>query len=551
MEIKIKEEIRKIFKGDVLDDDATLSFYSHDASIFEVRPQVVVFPKDSADIQNLVRYVNEHKSADAHLSITARSAGTCMAGGALGESIIIDFTKYMRGIPSVGEDYAVTLPGTFYRDFEIEMLKKNLIYPAYPASKSICAMGGIIGNNGAGEKTLHYGKAENYIKWLKVIFADGKEYTVAPLTKSELDAKMAQGDFEGNIYKSVWELIEKNKEKIMAAKPHVSKNSAGYYLWNVWDEKTQVFDLNKLIVGSQGTLGIVTEIAMKLVPVKKHSKMLAVFLKDLKNLGDIVNTALAFDPESIESYDDKTLSLAIRFWRGFIKKRGLWGFIKMGISFLPEFFMLLSGGMPKLVMLVEFAGNDEDVLEKQIQDLKKSLGKFNLKIREATSEADVEKYWSIRRDSFALLREKVKGKHTAPFIDDIIVEPKYLPEFLPKLDALLAQYPIEYTIAGHAGNGNFHIIPLMDFNDPKTAPIILELSDKVYDLVISYHGSITAEHNDGIIRTPYLEKMYGHDIYHLFEETKKIFDPKNIFNPGKKVGGTKEYIKEHLLKPSN
>ncbi len=279
--------------------------------------------------------------------------------------------------------------------------------------------------------------------------------------------------------------------------------------------------------------------------------MLAIFLKDLKNLGDIVNTALAFDPESIESYDDKTLKLAIRFWRGFIKKRGFFGFIKMGISFLPEFFMLLSGGMPKLVMLVEFAGNDENVLEKQIQDLKKSLEKFDVKMREAASEADVEKYWSIRRDSFALLREKVKEKHTAPFIDDIIVEPNYLPEFLPKLDAILNQYPIEYTIAGHAGNGNFHIIPLMDFRDPKTIPIILELSDKVYDLVISYHGSITAEHNDGIIRTPYLEKMYGRDIYHLFEETKHIFDPKNIFNPGKKVGGTKEYIKEHLLKPEN
>ncbi len=554
----MKKEIKEFFKGDVLDDTATLSAYSRDASLFEVRPRVVVFPKDSDDIQNLVRYVNEHKSVDEHLSITARSAGTDMTGGALGESIIIDFTKYMHGILEIGSDYAVTLPGTFYRDFEIELLKKNLIYPAYPASKSICAMGGIIGNNGAGEKTLHYGKAENYIKWLKVVFTDGKEYKVVPLTKQELDAKMAQGDFEGNVYKHIWELIEKNKEKIMAAKPHVSKNTAGYYLWNVWacpeqsreNQENCVFDLNRLIVGSQGTLGIITEIAMKLVPLKKHSKMLAIFLKDLKNLGEIVDAVLPFDPESFESYDDKTLKLAIRFWRGFIKKRGFWGFIRMGISFLPEFFMLLSGGMPKLVLLVEFAGNDENILEKQIQDLKKSLGKFDLKMREAKSEADVEKYWSIRRDSFTLLREKVKEKHTAPFIDDIIVLPKYLPEFLPKLDAILAQYPIEYTIAGHAGDGNFHIIPLMDFNDPKTALIILELGDKVYDLVISYHGSITAEHNDGIIRTPYLEKMYGHDIYHLFEETKQIFDPKNIFNPGKKVGGSKEYIREHLLKPN-
>lgn len=557
---KALDAIKLSFGENVFDDDATLTKYSRDASIFEVRPRLVVFPKDSADIQKLVQLVNEYP--EAKLSITARSAGTDMSGGAIGESIVIDCTKYMQGISEVGEDYAITLPGTFYRDFETETFAHGLMYPAYPASKSICAMGGIVGNNGAGEKTLHYGKAEDYIKWLKVIFADGKEYMVKPLSKKELDAKIAQGDFEGNIYKQVWEMIQGNQEAITAAKPNVSKNSAGYYLWNVWSPKYQgqtlmdghekgVFDLTKLIVGSQGTLGIVTEICMRLVPVKKHSKMLVLFMKDLKNLGTIVDAILPFDPESIESYDDKTLMLAIRFWRGFIKKRGLFGFFKMGISFIPEFFMLLRGGVPKLVLMVEFAGNDEAQLADQINALKEALEKFNLKTKEAKNAAGAEKYWSIRRDSFALLREKVKGKNTAPFIDDIIVRPDYLPEFLPKLDKILADYPIEYTIAGHAGDGNFHIIPLMDFDDPSTVPTILELSEKVYDLVHSYHGSITAEHNDGIIRTPYLLKMYGITIVKLFEDTKRIFDSSNIFNPGKKVGGSKEYISEHLVKPKS
>ncbi|MCU0660353.1 MAG: FAD-binding oxidoreductase [Candidatus Pacebacteria bacterium] len=541
--------IKSQFGENALDDDATLAKYSRDASLFEIRPQLVVFPRHSEDVQNLVQIVNAHPQAK--LSITARSAGTDMSGGAVGESIIIDFTKHMQGMGEIGDDYAVTLPGTFYRDFEVATLKKGLIYPAYPASKSICAMGGIIGNNGAGEKTLHYGKAENYIKWLKVVFSDGKEYLVKPLTKTEFEAKITQNDFEGNIYKRIWNLLQNNTEAITAAKPNVSKNSAGYYLWNVWNGQTEIFDLTKLIVGSQGTLGIVTEICMKLVPIKKHSKMLILFMKDLKNLGTIVDTILPFDPESIESYDDKTLRLAIRFWRGFIRKRGFFGFIKMGLSFLPEFFMLLRKGIPKLVLMVEFAGDDELVLSKQITDLQSALLKFGIPMKEAKSIADAEKYWSIRRDSFALLREKVKGKHTAPFIEDIIVRPEYLPEFLPKLNAVLAQYPIEYTIAGHAGDGNFHIIPLMDFNDPKTAEIIYELSDKVYDLVLSYHGSITAEHNDGIIRTPYLLKMYGLTIMKLFEDTKHICDPHNIFNPGKKVGGTKEYIREHLLKPEH
>lgn len=529
---------------DASDDEITLEKYSRDASIFKVRPQIVVYPRDSADVQALVGLVNEHP--EAGLSITARSAGTDMSGGAVGECIILDFTRYMQGVLEIGTDYAITLPGTYYRDFEKETLKHGLIYPAYPASKSICAMGGIVANNGAGEKTLQYGKAEKYVRELKAVFADGKEYVVRPLSKTELEAKIAQNDFEASVYQNIWDIIQQNEEKIRAAKPAVSKNSAGYYLWNVWDREREIFDLTKLLVGSQGTLAIVTEITMGLVSIKKHSRMLVVFLRDLSRLGDIVGAILPHRPESVESYDDKTLGLAIRFWRGFIKKRGIIGFLKISISFLPEFFMLLRRGVPKLVLLVEFAGDDKQELIEKVRTLDAALAPFKIQTRRIYTKTGVEKYWGIRRDSFTLLREKVRGKHTAPFIDDIIVDPKYLPEFLPKLNMILAPYPIEYTIAGHAGDGNFHIIPLMDFADPRTADIILELSEKVYDLVLSYQGSITAEHNDGIIRTPYLVRMFGLEVEKLFQETKHTFDAKNIFNPGKKVGGTKDYIRAHI-----
>jgi FAD/FMN-containing dehydrogenase len=176
---------------------------------------------------------------------------------------------------------------------------------------------------------------------------------------------------------------------------------------------------------------------------------------------------------------------------------------------------------------------------------------FKLKAHITKNKAEANKYWDIRRESFALLRKHVKGMRTAPFIDDIIVRPEFLPKFLPELNSILSTYDLTYTLAGHAGDGNFHIIPLMDFSRPDTAKIIMELSDKVYDLVIRYHGSITAEHNDGLIRTPYLKKMYGDEIIKIFTRIKEIFDPKNIFNPGKKIateksGGTKEYIAEHI-----
>jgi FAD/FMN-containing dehydrogenase len=160
------------------------------------------------------------------------------------------------------------------------------------------------------------------------------------------------------------------------------------------------------------------------------------------------------------------------------------------------------------------------------------------------SEAD--KYWRIRRESFNLLRKHVQGKRTAPFIDDVIVNPEVLPEFMPRLQKMLDEAGFVYTIAGHVGNGNFHIIPLLDMHDEKNREMIVSLADKVYDLVLSYHGSITAEHNDGIVRTPYLEKMYGPIVTGLFKQTKDVFDPKNILNPGKKVGDTKEYLKNHI-----
>lgn len=541
-----KENIRKFFKGEIVDDEASLTTYSHDASLFEVRPKLVLFPKDAEDVRRVVEYVNEHKAADPALSITARSAGSCMSGGSLNESIILDFTKHINGIQNLTASEATVRPGTFYRDFEVETLKIGSILPCYTASKNLCAIGGMILNNAAGEKTLQYGKMENYVKELRVIFTDGKEYDVRPLSKAQLDAKMAQGDFEGNVYKKTFDLIQNNSEVIKKAKPDVSKNSAGYYLWNVWDGET--FDMTKLIVGSQGTLGLVTEAKLKLVPVKKTSKLFVIFMKDLKNLGNVVNEILEFGPESVESYDDSTMKLALKFLPEMFKLMKASNFLKLMFSFIPEVFMMLTGGIPKLILLVEFSGDNESEIDEKMLALQKKIAHFKFSTRLTRSESESEKYWTIRRESFNLLRKHVRGTRTAPFIDDVVVKPEHLPEFLPRMRKILDDYKLVYTIAGHAGNGNFHIIPLMDMKLEKNRALITEVSDKVYDLVLEFKGSITGEHNDGIIRTPYIRKMYGDQVYGLFEETKRIFDPHNIFNPGKKVGCTIEYMQSHLAR---
>lgn len=539
-------ELKNFIKGEVASDDNTLQSFSHDTSLFEVKPQVVVFPKDPSDVEKLVKFVSQQKKHYPELSLTGRSAGTDMGGGSINDSIIAEFNKYFNRQPKISGSIATTEPGVYYRDFEKVTLKQNLLFPAYPASREICAMGGIVNNNSGGEKSLMYGKTEKYVKRVKVVLSDGKTYDIKPLSGVQLKQKMKVKSFEGEIYTRMYQLISSHYDEIMNAKPQVSKNSAGYNLWNVWDKENDTFDLVKLWVGAQGTLGLMLEADIELVPVHKHREMMIIFLHDLSHLGQIIDEVLTLNPESFEAYDDNTLKLALRFFPEFAKLLGTKGIIQTGIEFLPEFLMVLSGGLPKLVLQVDFTGDDPEELRHRISQLRDKLQPLHPKTKIAI-EGQEEKYWAIRRESFNLLRQRIHDKHTAPFVDDLVVEPKYLTEFLPKVNALFKKYPsLIYTVAGHVGNGNFHIIPLMDITKKSQRDIIPKLGQEVYNLVLKYHGSITGEHNDGLIRTPYLEQMFGKKMVELFVKTKEIFDPLYIFNPRKKVHGSLDFAMNHI-----
>jgi FAD/FMN-containing dehydrogenase len=556
----LADEIKSFFHGDVATDGASLAAASRDYSLFKVMPQVVVFPKDIDDLKNLVKFVAKKKAAGENISLTGRSAGTDMTGGPLSQSIIVSFIKYFNHIGEIASDYAIVESGVYFRDLEKELIPKGLLYPAYPASKDLCAIGGMVNNNSGGEKTLAYGKTEDYVRELKVVMSDGEEHIIRPLSGGELTAKLAEQSFEGDIYRKVHELIELHYDAIRKAKPDVSKNSAGYYVWNVWNKEKDIFDLTKLWVGSQGTLGLLTEAKLGLVPAKKYSRLAVIFLQDLRWVGELVIELLKLNPESIESYDDRTLEVAVKFWPQVLASmKG--NIIKLAWQFLPEIGMVILNGMPKMVMLVEMTDNDETELAKKLESLRSTVNVFakahaepfsrteaGIQVRILRNALEAEKYWTIRRQSFALLHGNSIGKDTAPFIDDFIVKPEYMPEVLPKVNAILDEYKNDliYTITGHPGNGNFHIIPLMNLRDERVQALIPKIAEEVYQLVFQYHGSITAEHNDGLIRTPYLEEMYGPEIVALFAEIKNIFDPQNIFNPGKKVNGDLKYSVGHI-----
>ena len=542
--MELKEELQAILKGEVEDSSEILEEYSKDASLFEVKPRLVVFPKNTEDVKSLVRFVKKHPGEN--LSLTCRSGGTDMTGGPLTKSIVVDMARYFNNILEIKENRARVQPGVWYRDFEKEAAKQNLLLPCYPASKDICTLGGMVANNAGGEKTLHYGKTEDYIMELKVVLQDGEEYVVKSLLAQELQAKMALKGFEGEFYQKLYTLVKENDSLLLDAKPKVSKNSAGYYLWNIWNEAT--FDLTKLFVGSQGTLGIITEITFKLVVPKKHSTLLVLFLYNFAPLAKLTNTLLKHKPESLESYDDHTLRFAMSHIPDFVKLlKG--SIITLAFQFIPEVLMFFKGGLklPKLVVLAEFTGDSEAEVYQKANAAKKDLAGFKLQMRITKSDKEELKYLTVRRQSFNLLRHHVKGKRTAPFIDDIIVPPEALSEFLPKLRYILSQYKkIVYTIVGHVGDGNFHIIPLMNLKREENRALIIPLMEQVHKLIFSYGGSMTAEHNDGIIRTPFLEDMFGKEVVDLFSKTKDIFDPQNIFNPGKKTNGDIDFAFSHL-----
>ena len=545
----IKNElIERGFTGDLDDTAEALAFYSHDASMFELVPKLVIKPKNTKDVETAVKLVAENKKSHPDLSLTARSAGTDMSGAAINESIIVDFNAYFREIVSVKDDIAVTQPGVFFRDFDVAT--GDYLLPSYPASRDLASVGGMLNNNSGGERSLEFGKTERYVPELKLVFADGIERIVKPLKKGELDQKMAQDDFEGKIYKDLFTLIDGNYEKIKAAKPKVSKNSTGYKLWDVWNRETGIFDMTQMIVGAQGTLGFVTEGTFQLVPRPKHSGLLVLFMHDIDNLGELITTVLKHKPASFESFDDATLLLSMKFLPSFLKMLGPVRFIHLLLTLIPDGFQLLRG-FPKLVLMIEFNADTEAEVRSKIVTLHKELapykGRYEINgFEEDPTEAAGEKFWIMRRNSFQLLRSKVKDKHTAPFIDDLIVNPEHLSEFLPQLRVIIKKYKLLATIAGHMGDGNFHIIPLMKLEDPNDRAKLLPAMKEVNELVLRYKGSLSGEHNDGLVRGPWLEQMYGPEILGLFRQAKDIFDPQHIFNPHKKANADWDYSFSHI-----
>lgn len=520
-------------------------FYSHDASIYELVPEAVLAPKTSRDIQKLVQWVHQHKALYPTLSITPRSAGTDMSGAAIGSSLVIDMTKYFNKIQGISGTLLRTQPGVFMRDIDPLLAAKHLMLGCVPASRALCTIGGMVGNNSGGEQSLRYGNTERSVRELKVIFGDGNEYIVKPLTRRELEKKLKEKTYEASLYRRVYELIEAHYDLIKNARPHVNKNSMGYNLWSVWDRGTGIFDLTRLLTGSQGTLGIITDITIEAVPKAAHEGLLLIYLSSLKHFGDIIPLVMDHHPATFEGFDDITFNLGIKYFSTFRKTLGTKEWLRQQASLLGS-VAKFKGHLPNMLLMVEFEGETKQEVYDKISKLHDSLKSFHLRMDIDGDEASDAPFWNIRRAALGLLRNQVKNRYASPFIDDMTVQPKHTPLFVPELRHIIRKFKLPATIQGHFGDGNFHVIPLMDISGAKDQAKLEPVMRELIPIVLKYGGTMAGEHNDGMVRGPWLPTVFGEEVFELFKQTKEIFDPLYIFNPHKKTDAAWEYSMDHI-----
>lgn len=522
---------QKIIKGEVNTEAGTLAHYSRDASIFEVKPAAVCYPKDVNDLQLLVRYATEQRRMGADVTLTVRNAGTCMSGGSLTESIVVDMSRYFNGLADVNVTArSLTVQGgTMFADIEKAAHKKGLYFAAYTSSHDICGIGGMLGNNASGERSVKHGSTSANVDSLKVLMADGNICEFGPLNAAQIEAKKQQPNFEGRIYREMTKLLDDNQHLIDHSHPRVKKNAAGYPLWELWDTHRRHLNLGRLFIGAQGTLGIITEAELRLTAEPKHLSMVMAPISNLSDLATVVKTMLANNPETCETYDHHTYELAKEYFPQDAKRAQ-------------------AAAGKHMVVFAIYAGDSQQQAQMHAYSCQKALLRDRFAAETIDNQATIDSHLLIRRKSFKMLLDHPHGsKRAMAFLEDTIVPIEYYDKFLAALEAILQDYDMTYTYAGHIGDGSIRLVPLIDTDSPKAAENIMDLASRVYELVFAFGGSMSADHNDGLIRTPFLERMYGAEMVTLFAQVKELFDPFGIFNPGKKVGGSLSYSKEHII----
>jgi FAD/FMN-containing dehydrogenase len=508
------------FEGDIVTEGAIVEEHSKDSSIFKVSPQGVFFPRHTEDVVYVMKRVTELKSEYPDLSVSVRAGGTCMTGGSLCSGIILNLTRYMNGVMVDASTKTATVSmGAYFRDIEREAGEVGLYFPAYPSSKAMCGIGGMIGNNASGEKSLRHGATIDNVLSLEVVLPNGE---VIHTTETSMGNVVSERD------KKLLGIAEQYTTSYKKHMGHVRTTSSGYRFDRILSDQT--FNLTPLFVGAQGTLGIVTKAVIALVPIEEHPTLVVVPIDHITDIPFILHEALNHTPESVETFDIHTFERACLY-------------LKESASKFEQYVHSTTSAW----VLVEFTAPTQEESLAQAKEFEKVLISHSLSVYVISDEAIRSVCWDIRRHAFSLMRDNNEvGIRAVPCIEDAIVPIDQFSTFISELVSIIDSYKLMYAYHGHIGEGALRIIPLFDFREEAVADTIIAFTRDVITLIKHLGGNMSADHSDGIIRSPFLKEFYGDELYTVFTQIKELFDPLYICNPYKKIGGTESHIKQYI-----
>ena len=518
---KVADYLREHVVGEVSTATSARKFFSTDGSVFAITPQVVVYPRSTDDIRKIARFSWQLAEKGKIVPITARGAGSDQSGAALGDGIMLVFPAHLNKMLELDtkKNFAKVQPGINYRNFQDTIKTHNRFLPPYPSSIDYSTIGGAVANNAAGERTVKYGVTGDFVQSLQVVLANGELIQTGRLTKRELNHKKGLSTFEGEIYRQLDGLINDNWDLIESSRKNVSKNSAGYNLLDV-KRKDGSFDLTPLIVGSQGTLGIVSEIDIAIVPNNMSRTLVVAGFSKIEDASGVVEDILKLAPATIEMVDKHLLEFIEEHYPNQLKG-------------------LLEPPFPEVLLLIEFDDIGRGIQSKKVKKLTKILKQVTNDYQMTTDYDERDELWKIRHSAAAVIAHTEGTKKALPIIEDGVVPVEHFDKFIHQIYALFKKYNLDSAVWGHAGNANLHLQPFLDLATVGDRQKMFKIMDEYYQMVMQMGGSTAGEHNDGRLRAPYLTALYGEEMYKLFSAVKRVFDPFNTLNPGVKIGVTK------------
>ena len=467
------------------------------------------------------------------IPLTARGSGTDPTGGAIGSGIMVVFPAHMNRILELDtKSGEVTVePGINFGKLQQTLQTHGRYIPSFPSSLEYSTVGGSVANNVSGVKSFKYGPIGFNVKRLRIVLANGEVIETERLSKRDLNKKLGLSTFEGEIYRAIDTLLEENRELIDSMQRPVAKNNAGYNLLDI-KNKDGSFDLSQLFIGSQGTLGVITDITLTSDPYNPDTTLLMATFDELENFQAAVN----------ELRSQKEPPSAIEMVNG--------GLIDAINELNPNQLKdLLPANHPSYVLFIEYDDSSERNRKKNSSRAQKILEKLATSIQIETEPEHQQKIWKVRQASSAYIAHSDGFKRSGPIVSDSVVPPERLAEFIAALNNLFHGIGIKpVAIWGHAGDGILHVQPHLNLSQVGDRQKAFRLLDEYYKLVISLGGSISGGRGDGRIKAPYLEAQYGSEVYALLKKVKQVFDPYGTLNPGVKFGTTLDDLKK-LIRP--